>query len=74
MATKTRTYKDYKTVFEITEVDKDRFVLLGVLTKKQLDALRQDLQQPYEERANSWRGQYQALAKAIVGAFENLKN
>jgi hypothetical protein len=33
----------------------------------------QGLQEDYEERASGWRGQYQALAKAIVEAYEGLK-
>lgn len=74
MAGKTKTYKDYNTVFQITKIDKDKFVLLGVFTKKQLDTLMQGLQEEYEERASGWRGQYQALAKAVVSAYENWKN
>jgi len=70
MAGKNRTYKDYNTVFQITEIDKNKFVLLGVFTKKQLKTLMQGLEEDYEDRANGWRGQYQALAKAIVSAYE----
>jgi len=73
MAGKNKTYKDYNTVFQITKIDKDKFVLLGVFTKKQLETLMQGLQEDYEERASGWRGQYQALAKAIVEAYKNLE-
>src|SRR6266542_3902742 len=39
MASKVKTSKDYPTVFQITQVDKDKFVVLGVMNKKQLEAL-----------------------------------
>ena len=61
MPSKNRTYKDYNTVFQITKIDKDKFVLLGVFTKKQLDTLMSGLNEDYEDRATGWRGQYQAL-------------
>jgi hypothetical protein len=73
MAGKKKTYKDYNTVFQITEVDKDKFVLLGIFTKKQLETLMKGLNEDYEERATGWRGQYQALAKAIVEAYKGLE-
>jgi hypothetical protein len=73
MAGKIKTYKDYSTVFQINKIDKDKFVLLGVFTKKQLETLMHGLHEEYEERASGWRGQYQALAKAIVQAYENLE-
>jgi hypothetical protein len=34
----------------------------------------QGLHENYEDRATGWRGQYQALAKAIVSAYEGLKD
>jgi hypothetical protein len=74
MANKTRTYKDYPTTFQITKIDKEKYVLLGVFTQKQLATLMQGLHEDYEERATGWRGQYQALAKAIVTAYENLEH
>jgi hypothetical protein len=72
MAGKVKTSKDYPTVFQITKVDKDKFVLLGVFNKKQLDALMWRLEQEFEPKSRQWRGQYQALAKAIAEARENL--
>jgi hypothetical protein len=72
MSTKVKTAKDYPTVFQITQVDKDKFILLGVMTRKQLDALLWRLEEEYEPRSRKWRGQYQALAKAIIKARENL--
>ena len=48
MPSKNRTYKDYNTVFQITKIDKDKFVLLGVFTKKQLDTLMSGLNEDYE--------------------------
>jgi hypothetical protein len=68
-----KTYKDYPTVFQITKIEKDKYVLLGVFTKKQLNTLVEGLNEEYEGRATGWRGQYQALAKAIVAAYENLE-
>jgi hypothetical protein len=73
MAGKIKTYKDYPTVFQITKVDKDKFVLLGVFTRKQLETFMKGLHEDYEERATGWRGQFQALAKAIVEAYEKLE-
>jgi hypothetical protein len=73
MAKKVKTAKDYPTLFQITQVDKDKFVLLGVLTKKQLEAMLWRLEEEYEPKAKQWRGQYQALARAIVKARENLE-
>ena len=73
MAGKNKTYKDYPTVFQITKVDKDKFVILGVLNKKQLDSLMERLEQEFEPKARQWRGQYQALAKAVAEARENLE-
>jgi hypothetical protein len=69
-----KTYKDYPTVFQITEIEKDKYILLGVFTKKQLEIFMQGLHENYEDRATGWRGQYQALAKAIVSAYEGLKD
>ena len=68
-----KTYKDYPTVFQITEIEKDKYILLGVFNKKQLATLMKGLNDNYEERATGWRGQYQALAKAIVAAYEKLE-
>jgi hypothetical protein len=74
MATKRKTYKDYNTVFQITKIDKDKYVLLGVFTKKQLETLMDELHKDFEDRATGWRGQFQALAKSIVAAYEKLEN
>lgn len=71
MAGKVKSAKDYPTVFQITEVDADKFVLLGVMTKKQLEALLGRLEKDFEPKSRQWRGQYQALAKAIMEAREN---
>lgn len=73
MAGKVKTYKDYPTVFQITQVDKDKFVVLGVMNRKQLQAMLGRLEAEYEDKARQWRGQYQALAKAIVEARENFE-
>jgi hypothetical protein len=70
----TKTYKDYPTVFQITKVDKDKYILLGAFNNKQLKTLMQGLNESYQEKASGWRGQYQALAKAIVAAYDGLKD
>jgi hypothetical protein len=68
-----KTYKDYPTLFQITKMEEDRYILLGVFNRKQLGTLMQGLNESYVEHATGWRGQYQALAKAIVAAFDKLK-
>ena len=73
MTSKVKTSKDYPTIFQITKVDKDKFVLLSVLNKKQLDALMWRLEEEYEPRSRRWRGQYQALANAIAEARKNFE-
>ena len=72
MAGKIKTAKDYPTVFQITKVDKDKYVLLGVFNKKQLDALMWRLEDEFEPKSRQWRGQYKALAKAVAEAREKL--
>jgi hypothetical protein len=73
MAGKVKTSKDYPTVFQITQVDKDKFVLLGVMNRKQLEAMLWRLEEEYDDKSRHWRGQYQALAKAIMEARENFE-
>lgn len=63
---------DYPTLFQITKMEEDRYILLGVFTRKQLGTLMQGLNESYKVRATGWRGQYQALAKAIVDAYDKL--
>ena len=64
---------DYNTIFQITKMEEDRYILLGVFNRKQLGTLMQGLNESYVEHAIGWRGKYQALAKAIVAAFDKLK-
>ncbi len=66
MAGKVKTSKDYPTVVKITEIEKGKYMLNGVLNKEQLHALYSI----FEPLSREWRGQYQALAKAIVEAYE----
>lgn len=73
MASKTKTYKDYPTTFQITKVDKDKYVLLGVMNKEQLEAMLKRLEEEYEPKSRQWRGQYQALAKAVMEARKSLE-
>jgi hypothetical protein len=43
------------------------------MNKKQLEAMLWRLEEEYESKSRQWRGQYQALAKAIVEARENFE-
>ena len=73
MTTRKKTNKDYKTIFQITQIDQDKYVLVSVLTEKQLDTLMSRLEKEFEPHSRKWRYQYQALAKAIVTARDNLE-
>jgi len=66
MAGKVKSAKDYPTVVKIAEIEKDKYMLNAVLNKEQL----RTLYQMFEPLSREWRGQYQALAKAIVEAYE----
>ena len=74
MPNKVKTSKDYLTIFQITQVDKDKFVLLGVFNKKQLESLLARLEDEFEPKSRQWRGQFMALAKAIMEARENFES
>ena len=65
MPTKPRTYKDYPTFIQITEIEKDKYLVAGVVNKVQL----KQLFTIFEPLSREWRGQYQALAKAVVEAY-----
>lgn len=69
MAGKVKTSKDYPTIFQMVEIEKGKYMLTGVVNKEQLHALYQ----VFERFSREWRGQYQALAKAIVEAYEKLE-
>lgn len=73
MRRKTRTIQDYNTVFQVTELEKDKFVLLAAFTRKQLESFMFVLQAQYIKSAAVDRGQYQALAKAIMRAYKGLE-
>jgi hypothetical protein len=68
-----KTDEDFQTIFQITKIEKDEYFLIGVFTKKQLKTLMQGLHEDYKKRETSWHGQYKALAKAIVAAYEEMK-
>ena len=46
------------------------FVVAGFLTKKQLQVLREFIDNDEYERTKKWRGEYQELARAIVDAID----
>jgi hypothetical protein len=60
----------YKTFAEVVELENDKLMFVTVVNKKQLGTIY-NLFEPY---SRSWRGQYQALAKAVVAAYEKWKN
>lgn len=68
MATKIKSAKDYPTLIKIARIEKDKYMLNGVFNKAQLDALYSI----FEPLSREWRGQYQAFAKAIVEAYEEM--
>lgn len=73
MRRKTRTLQDYNTLFQVTEIDKDKFVLLAAFTRKQLESFMFVLHSQYVRSASVDRGQFQALAKAIMQAYKGLE-
>lgn len=70
MAGKVKTFKDYPTTVKITEIEKGKYMLNSVLNKEQLHTLYNI----FEPLSREWRGQYQALAKAIVEAYQEMDN
>ena len=66
MAGKVKSAKDYPTTIKIAEIEKDKYMLNGVVNKAQFHALYSI----FEPLSREWRGQYQALAKAIVEAYQ----
>jgi hypothetical protein len=69
MAGKVKSAKDYPTIVKIAEIERDKYMLNGVFNKAQLHALYSI----FEPLSREWRGQYQALAKAIVEAYEEVE-
>lgn len=49
-----------------TQIDEDRFVIASLVSRERLEAILEQ----YRERALRWRGQYQAMSKALVAACE----
>jgi hypothetical protein len=70
MPKRIKTFRDYKTVVQIFEIEEGKYVLFGVLNERQL----KEIYGLFEPLARSWRGQFQALAKAIVSAYKGLGN
>ena len=68
MTGKVRSAKDYPTTIQMVEIEKGKYMVNGVLNKEQLHALYA----VFEPLSREWRGQYQALAKAVVKAYEEL--
>jgi hypothetical protein len=59
--------KSAKTTVDVMDLGNGKFLLVGVLTREQLEATRD----VFEPLSRSWRGQYQSMAKAIVEAYNN---
>ena len=70
MANNKKTFQRYSTIVQISEIDKGKYMLNGIINKAQL----QSLYRMFEPSSREWRGQYQALAKSIVEAYENLES
>ena len=68
MAGKVKSAKDYPTLVQMARIEKGKYMVNGVLNKEQL----RTLYNIFEPLSREWRGQYQALAKAIVEAYEKL--
>lgn len=66
MTNKVKSAKDYPTIVTVAEIEKDKYLLNIVLNKEQLRTLFSI----FEPLSREWRGQYQALAKAIVEAYQ----
>ena len=47
------------------------YVVSGFLSRNQLAALREFVDSDEYEKSKRWRGEYQEMAKAIVGAIDN---
>lgn len=54
-----------KTFVEILDLEDGKVLLIGVLTREQLE----ETYNVFEPLSRRWRGQYQSLAKAIVAAY-----
>ena len=50
------------------QIDEDRFVIASLVNQDRLDGVLAR----YRERASRWRGQYQAMSKALVAACEEV--
>ena len=48
------------------------YVVSGFLSKNQLAALREFVDSEEYEKSKRWRGEYQEMAKAIVGAIDGV--
>lgn len=48
------------------------YVLSGLVTRDQLGALRDLIESEEYPRTKRWRGQYQELAQALVGAIDEV--
>lgn len=61
--------KDYNTILQIAEIEKGKYLLNAIVNMEQLKVLYKI----FEPLSREWRGQYQALAKAIVEAYDSLE-
>jgi hypothetical protein len=70
MALKVKKAADYRTIVQIMELDEDKYMVVSVVNRKQLGALYE----VFEPLAREWRGQYQAMARAIANAYLQWKS
>jgi hypothetical protein len=62
--------KAAETFAEVVDLGDGKLLLVGVVNKYQL----KEIHGIFEPLSRSWRGQYQSLAKAIVGAYAEWQN
>jgi hypothetical protein len=58
-----------ETFAQVVEAEHDKLILITLLDEEQLNEVCNML----EPLSRSWRGKYQSLAKAIVGAYKDWK-
>jgi hypothetical protein len=73
MPRKTKINPELPNAFQITEVEKNDFILIGNFTRKQLETLVQGLQGSVAGPATGWRRKFRKLAKAIVASYDRMK-
>jgi hypothetical protein len=61
--------KEYKSFVEVVELEENKLMLIAVVNKRQLGAIHEI----FEPLSRSWRGQFQAFARAVVESYNTWK-